>query len=847
MHKNILLIISVLSIATCLRAQEYVDSVYIKGYAIDLNGLRFAYCRDAPADVAIDTPLHVSTAADWIPVGNGFVFLNSDYGPWGSEKHLSNPHLWRDAEGLWHCIFDANEKDDVKGVATSRDLIHWLPQNYHVSRDKQPADSVFRVPWSFVENLINHTKTVAYNNMLYAETAANMEAEFPKETDVVVKIKPDFANTKKISDKLIGVFFEDINYAADGGLYAELLQNRDFEYSARDRQEWNATTAWRYNVETGHASSPQPAISLQTTPNANILIDTVNPLSENNPHYAVLSDGQTIVNEGFDGIPLRKGDKYDFSFFARADKAAQIVVKLTDSKGNALSNTLTFKVASKTWRQYRGVLTATATDANALLDCFVPRNDGNVPCRHCEHSESISSTVRNTVCVDMLSLFPQKTFKQRKNGLRADLAQAIADIKPKFVRFPGGCVAHGNGLENIYLWKESIGSLEQRKPDFNIWGYHQTKGLGYFEYFQFCEDIGAEPLPILAAGVPCQNSRANTETLQNKAKMLPPAGQQGGIPLEDMDAYIQDILDLIEWANGSPQTAWGRKRAEAGHPKPFNLKYIGIGNEDLISEVFKERFTLIYNAIKAKHPEIKIIGTVGPFYEGADYDEGWRFATQLGVPLVDEHYYVSPAWMLYNQHFYDRYSRSKPKVYLGEYAAHLPGRPNNVETALTEALHLCNVERNADVVEMTSYAPLLAKNAHTQWNPDLIYFNNTEVMPTVGYYVQQLFGANAGDEYVPSSLEISSPNEKLRARIARSIVHDNASGDLIIRLVNILPNSVKVDFEDFKLQGRQITKTTLQGAPDSRTAVPVSETIELQDDTIILPPYSFVLLRIATR
>jgi alpha-L-arabinofuranosidase len=261
--------------------------------------------------------------------------------------------------------------------------------------------------------------------------------------------------------------------------------------------------------------------------------------------------------------------------------------------------------------------------------------------------------------LDMVSLFPKKTFKNRKNGLRPDLAETVAAIRPRFIRFPGGCVAHGDGLDNIYRWKNTIGPLEARKPQPNIWRYHQSAGLGYFEYFQYCEDIGAQPLPVLAAGVPCQNSGIGPNG----------GGQQGGIPMSEMDEYVQEILDLVEWANGAANSKWGKLRAEAGHPAPFNLKYIGIGNEDLISDVFEDRFTMIYKAIRQKHPEITVIGTAGPFHEGADYRQGWALATKLQVPLVDEHYYEEPGWFINNQDYYDHYDRNKAKVYLGEYAS----------------------------------------------------------------------------------------------------------------------------------------------------------------------------------
>ncbi len=436
------------------------------------------------------------------------------------------------------------------------------------------------------------------------------------------------------------------------------------------------------------------------------------------------------------------------------------------------------------------------------------------------------------LAVDMVSLFPQKTFRNRKNGLRKDLAQMIADIKPRFVRFPGGCVAHGNGMDNIYNWKHTIGKLEERKPDFNLWGYHQTKGLGYFEYFQYCEDIGAEPLPVLAAGVPCQNSAHNHATGL--------AGQQGGIPMEHMDEYVQDVLDLIEWATGDKSTVWGRKRAEAGHPKPFHLKYLGIGNEDLISTAFKERFDMIYKAVKTQYPEITVIGTVGPFYEGSDYEFGWDFASKLEVPMVDEHYYVAPTWMINNQRYYDKYDRNKPKVYLGEYATW----GNTLYNALSEALHLCNVERNADIVSMTSYAPLLAKEGFTQWNPDLIYFNNTDVNPTINYEVQKLFGNYSGEEYIASDLTVDNPSAEIQKRIVQSVVRNKETGNLIVKLVNLLPVETTVELSNLKIQGSVIKRTVLRGNPSDKKVVPVSDRWIPDGNKIILPAYSFVVLEL---
>jgi alpha-L-arabinofuranosidase len=339
----------------------------------------------------------------------------------------------------------------------------------------------------------------------------------------------------------------------------------------------------------------------------------------------------------------------------------------------------------------------------------------------------------------------------------------------------------------------------------------------------------------LAAGVPCQNSSDGG------------AGQQCGIPMTDMDEYVQDILDLIEWANGDAKTThWGRLRAASGHPKPFNLKYIGIGNEDLITDIFEERFTMIFNAIKKKYPEIKVIGTSGPFYEGTDYVEGWGIARKLGVDLIDEHYYVSPGWFIHNQDYYDKYDRNGSKVYLGEYASHLPGRPNNLETALSEALHLNTLERNGDVVAMSSYAPLFAKEGFTQWNPDLIYFTNTEVKLTPGYYVQHLYGNTPGDEYIPADLQYSSNDPGVIKRISTSIVKNTKTNELIVRAVNLLPvtTHIRLNLESFSGK-KNILKTVLTGNPADRKAAPVTGEVQLQENAPeTLPPYSLTVWRI---
>jgi alpha-L-arabinofuranosidase len=842
-----------------LRANE-PDSAYVFSYTCGNNnntaGLNFAWSVDRE---------------NWHAIGPEFRFLASDFGSWGSQKKMFNPFLFQDNNGLWHCLWTLNDDIQQFAHAASTDLYNWKRQSYpevveagnvaniEVAFDEQNkvytitwmnenngSEKIFKtttndfktysateeatkadrlnlretvridgeeqtgvinkLSWNEIDALIKwnewsrfHEQQRADNTSLDAERFENL-----KTVDAEISVLPE--NSKTISDMLIGIFFEDINYAADGGLYAELVQNRGFEYQLSDRKgsdmTWTAKKAWSLSDD-----------------EASFAIDTVAPIHKNNKHFAVLDiekPGVALVNEGFNGISLKQGEKYNFSVFAKMLNGAKnnLRVALVDENGEVLTEVKT-KAFSGNWKKLEAQLTATKTTAKAKLQ-VIPQEAGKV-------------------ALDMISLFPENTFKNRKNGLRADLAQVIADMKPRFVRFPGGCVAHGDGLENIYHWNNTVGPLEARVPQRNIWNYHQTAGLGYYEYFQFCEDIDAEPVPVLAAGVPCQNSSCGGH------------GQQGGIPMCEMDAYVQEVLDLIEWANGDKNTKWGKIRAEAGHPEPFNLKYIGIGNEDLITDVFEERFTMIYNAVREQYPEITVIGTVGPFYTGTDYEEGWELATKLEVPMVDEHYYQPPGWFIHNQDYYDRYDRSKSKVYLGEYAAHLPGRPNNIETALSEALYLTAVERNADVVTMTSYAPLLAKEGFTQWNPDLIYFNNEEVHPTVGYYVQKLYGNNAGDSYIPSEVKLSDNSEAVRKRVAISVVKDSKTNDIIVKLVNLLPAEVaaKIDLSAFEVSDSEAVLSVLKGNPDSKTAKPDESIISVAEKfDYTLPAYSFSVLRI---
>ena len=622
---------------------------------------------------------------------------------------------------------------------------------------------------------------------------------------VIVTVRA--SQPKNISPYLFGIFFEDLNYAADGGLYAELVQNRSFEYSAADSKNWNSLTAWELVQNYGKGS---------------LTVETNLPLNEKNPHYAVLTvenAGAGLRSAGFDGIVLKAGEKYDLSLFTKviSGKPGSIVVRL-ESKSGGLLGEAKFSKLSGDWRKFTDTIKASATDSDARL--------------------LIVASGVGAVGLDMVSLFPQKTFHNRPNGLRPDLAQIIADLHPKFMRFPGGCLAHGDGLDNMYRWKDTIGPIEQRKGQPNIWRYHQSVGLGYFEYFQFCEDIGAKPLPVVAAGVCCQNSGY---LITHKYGI----GQRG-LPMELMPAYLQDVLDLIEWANGPVTSTWGAKRAAAGHP---NLEYLGVGNEDAQTDVFRERFKMIYDAVKAKHPEITVIGTVGPDPSGSDYDAGWKFANEQHLEMVDEHGYKSPQWFWDNLARFDAYDRTKSKVYLGEYAAHDTGHTNTLRSALAEAAYMTSLERNGDVVRLASYAPLLANERHVQWRPDMVYFNNTNILLTANYFVQQMFGQNQGDVYLPSDSNTTN--------LIISVVQEKKTGDIIAKLVNVTdtPVTSRLDFaSDIKVDSKAV-KTVLGGDLSSvntfanpRNIIPVtSAMVAGKSFSYEVPAHSLTVIRMKTR
>ena len=778
---------------------------------------------------------------------------SSDYGTWGVEKKMYHPSVCRAQDGTWRLVFQVNDRASLFAASYSRDLVNWRPQDYPIMSTKQCLEPVvFPNPdgtfdvyykssqgkrWTSVtpnfrdfapdrasqigdDAWVRDTATISgkcyegngfeissmewekieeyfrQSGEDWRKTNERMHDDaknpvLPKEP-VRATLDVDLSRQKSISDKLIGIFFEDISYAADGGLYAELIQNRDFEYSSRDHRGWTATTAW-------HSARP-------------IQIENGHPLSANNPHYAIVTT-DTLWNEGWDGIAVEKGKNYDFSMFVFAGGQKQdFQIMLIGQDGIVLAKSK-LKTQAGDWQKYTTVLTAKVSDTKARL-AIVPLKVARVG-------------------IDMVSLFPQETFKGRKNGLRKDLAQVIADLHPKFVRFPGGCMSHGQGLENIYHWNHTVGPLQDRKPDFNIWNYHQTRGLGFFEFFQFCEDIGAEPLPVLAAGVPCQNSAANA---------LGIGGQQGGIPMDDMPAYVQEILDLIDWANGDPATSkWAKMRADAGHPAPFNLKYIGLGNEDIISTVFEERYEMLARAIRAKYPDIKICGTAGPFHApSADYQEGWDFARRHPdlQYMLDEHYYESTGWFMHNRHYYDDYDRQGVKVYLGEWAASTKTKRPNVETALAEALYLTDIERNGDVVEMTSYAPMLSKDGHSNWNPDMIYFSNTDVRTTPAYEVQRLFSVYGGDTYVASSF--SGIDGAYQHRVGASVVRDSKTGATYLKLVNALPTELSLTVRGLDIPATASTEG-FAGSPEEQQLTIVKGEA---GNAIVLPAYSFRVIKL---
>ena len=627
-----------------------------------------------------------------------------------------------------------------------------------------------------------------------------------------------------ISDELLGIFFEDISSAADGGLYAELIQNGSFEFNPSERDGWGPGTAWKV-VRPGHSLGYLEA-------------RTDNPIHENNPHFMRLLTervghyydfkgwtGYGIQNDGFGGISVKAGEKYDVSAFLRNVKgeAKKVRVALIEQQQGwgrdpKLLADVEWDVNNTQWQKFEATLTAAETSQKAALQILV--------------------LTEGTLDVDQVSLIPQDTYKG--HGMRKDLAQALADLHPKFMRFPGGCVVHGggDGFWDTYRWKTTVGPKEQRRGLKNTWGYHQSMGLGYYEYFQFCEDLGMQPVPILPCGVNCQGTNGGWG-MRDQA--------QDCVPMDQMDEWVNDALDLIEWANGDVNTKWGRIRAEAGHPAPFNLKYLGLGNEERISPEFIERFKYIYERVTKAHPEIVIVGTAGPGSHpgNRDYEAGWKLADELGMPIMDEHYYEPRDYFLKKRQ-YDNYPRDrKTKVYLGEYAA----KDKKLIDALAEGLYLLHVEKNGDVVCMTSYAPLFARRDNTNWNPDLIYFDNERPYLTCSYYVQQMFGKSAGNYYYGDCVTIENGTDLQ----GQSVVLNTKTRQLFVKICNAGEEAKKatVDLSRFKGMKSQAVKTVISGQAldennyDAQPIQPKEENVKVSKKmTLDIAPYSFTMLQI---
>jgi alpha-L-arabinofuranosidase len=610
-----------------------------------------------------------------------------------------------------------------------------------------------------------------------------------------------------------GIFFEDINFAADGGLYPEKVKNRSFEFP-------EALMGWKKSA----------SVDAQ----GEFAVRTDRPPSPGNPHYVRVTSkagSYGITNDGFRSVSVEAGKRYVVTMLARrVSGTAGLTVGIENARLEESGSAPIASVPAE-WGVVTATITPPVTNTRAR---FRVRLDGP-----------------GAVDLDMVSLMPADTWKGRPNGLRADLVQLLADLKPGFLRFPGGCIVEGRYLETRYEWKKTIGAPADRTTIINRWNdefghrqaadYFQSFGLGFYEYFQLSEDIGAEPLPILNCGMACQ---FNTSEL---------------VPLDQLDPFVQDALDLIEFANGPETSVWGKRRVAMGHPAPFNLKFIGVGNEQWGPQ-YVERYAVFHKILKAKHPEIQLIASAGPSPNGERFDFLWGKMRELGADIVDEHYYMPPAWFLANATRYDKYPRTGPKVFAGEFAAHenVPlarqERPSTLNAALAEAAFMTGLERNADVVQLASYAPLLAHVDAWQWSPNLIWFDNLRSVGTPSYYVQQLFGQHKGTTVLPVTIT-GLPTSGLEGVFA-SAARDAKSGDLIVKLVNPGPQA---------RDARLAIKGATPGAGGRRIVLTGDPSAEnsLQRPTIIVPreeamaalaadhverlgPHSLTILRLRT-
>jgi alpha-N-arabinofuranosidase len=636
------------------------------------------------------------------------------------------------------------------------------------------------------------------------------------QTPKVYTIQADKIKTP-IQKTMYGIFFEDINLAADGGVYAELVKNRSFEFNM-------PLMGWQQHKKDGGDGR----------------VEVINRATERpeNPHfikaYVTSATGAFgLDNEGFRGMGIKEGEEYNFSVMAKQDGAANVRLNIElHGDNDAIIGKAELTPTDKEWNRYSVKFKSAATVQKARLYVWL--------------------SGEGVIDLDMISLFPEHTWKNRPGGLRADLVQKLADLKPGFLRFPGGCIVEGRDLNNRYQWKKSIGDIDKRTNIINRWNvefahrpapdYYQTFGLGFMEYFMTAEDIGASPLPILNCGMACE---FNTSEM---------------VPLDQLDPYLQDALDLIEFANGDVNTKWGKLRTDLGHPAPFNLKMIGVGNEQWGPQ-YIDRWKIFTKAIKDKYPHVKIISALGPFPKGPEFDLLDKTFRSLGADILDEHYYASPQWFRDNARRYDSYDRKGPKIFAGEYAAQSvqtvsPKNKNTLECALAEAAFMTGLERNADVVTMASYAPLFAHVEGWQWSPDLIWFDNLNSFGTPNYYVQQLFSLNKGTDVVPLTLGKESVAGQDGCFATASL--DRNTNELVIKFVNTAASAQKVSF---KINGgsyqKQATLITLKSEKDSDensltspTAVsPVQTALAVNGKTVNVDvePYAFKVIRLKNK
>lgn len=620
-----------------------------------------------------------------------------------------------------------------------------------------------------------------------------------------------------IQPTMYGIFFEDINFAADGGLYAEMIKNRSFEFTI-PMMGWSQPNSDRhsYNNESGFA---MPVKYFEGEGNLNFLRVQVKN-----------AEGYELHNEGFRGMGIKEGDTYRFTFDAKQMGGAVSAVKaeLLDEEGNTIAEA-SIPVSGSEWANYKAEIVPNKTVMKGSLKLTF---------------EGIGE-----LGLDMVSLFPTDTWNGRENGLRKDLVQLLYDLDPGFLRFPGGCIVEGRTLARRYQWKKTVGPVDERPSLVNRWNtefdhrltpdYYQSFGLGFFEYFQLSEDLGAEPLPILSCGIACQ---FNTGEL---------------VPMDELDPYVQDALDLIEFANGSTDTPWGKVRADMGHPEPFNMKYIGVGNEQWGPE-YIERYKVFNEAIAEKYPEIIIVSGSGPFPDGDYFEYGMKELKKIGAEIIDEHYYRSPEWFRENATRYDSYDRNGPKIFAGEYAAQSvaiasPDNKNNWETALSEAAFMTGLERNAEVVQLTSYAPLMAHAEGWQWTPDMIWFNNLESYGTPNYYVQKLYSTNKGTDLI--SVTQNGENLVGQEELYASATLDSEANEVVVKVVNTSSDAqeIQLNFEGKRLKNKgsvivlkEADLTQENSFESTQEIAPVTEELKVKKDvaTYEVSAYSLNIIRI---